>query len=253
MSGTYQDPYAPRFDPDGQDFPATYPNLLAKGVTGVSGFSPFELWAGESDIVTSQGTAAANIAQFQVLTMDSNGHFTPWLGFGGTEGTQTFTYSAVPANNDTLTVNGVSLTYVTDEANEGQLDVRSMQVADVTRATAAYINANQEAFGVTATATATTVVVTANEAGTAANATTTAESSTAITVGGATLAGGTATTSTGKAVAFAAQPAVAGGPVAVYVGGVPNHEALIWPTSCNSLDQRKLAFAGSNIVVGRLL
>ena len=31
MSGSYQDPYAPGFDPNGANFPATYPNLLARG------------------------------------------------------------------------------------------------------------------------------------------------------------------------------------------------------------------------------
>jgi hypothetical protein len=46
----------------------TYPNLLAGGITSESSFAPFELWAGEADLVTSQGTAAANLAQFTVVT-----------------------------------------------------------------------------------------------------------------------------------------------------------------------------------------
>lgn len=46
---------------------ATYPNLLAGGLDLEGTFAPFELWAGESDHVTSQGTAGADLAQFTVI------------------------------------------------------------------------------------------------------------------------------------------------------------------------------------------
>lgn len=58
-----------------------YPNLLASGVDLVSAYQPFQLFAGESDIVTDQATAAAAaIEQFRVVARDANGHLIPWDG-----------------------------------------------------------------------------------------------------------------------------------------------------------------------------
>jgi len=56
-------------------------------------------------------------------------------------------------------------------------------------------------------------------------------------------------------VGFAAQPTVGGGAIQVYDSGAPNHEALVWPSSLDTYEKRRLAFAypGSNIFVGRLL
>lgn len=51
----------------------SYPNMLAQGVNLVNTFAPFELWAGESDLVTSQGTAGANLAQFLVIARNPAG------------------------------------------------------------------------------------------------------------------------------------------------------------------------------------
>jgi hypothetical protein len=46
---------------------AEYPNTLAHGIDAVAGLDPFQLWAGEMDIVNSTGLAgAADIAQFTV-------------------------------------------------------------------------------------------------------------------------------------------------------------------------------------------
>lgn len=47
--------------------PATYPDQLAKGVTTHDPFVPFELFAGESDVVTTQGTAQGPVPQFSIL------------------------------------------------------------------------------------------------------------------------------------------------------------------------------------------
>jgi hypothetical protein len=51
----------------------TYPNLLAGGIVNENAFAPFELWAGEADLVTSQGTAGANLAQFTVIARAATG------------------------------------------------------------------------------------------------------------------------------------------------------------------------------------
>lgn len=57
----------------------TYPNLLAGGLTDEGDFVPFELFAGESDIVTSQGTAGATaLEQFRVVARDTDGTLIPW-------------------------------------------------------------------------------------------------------------------------------------------------------------------------------
>lgn len=44
-----------------------YPNMLARGLTAEGEFKPFELFAGESDIVTSQGKASAPVRQFALV------------------------------------------------------------------------------------------------------------------------------------------------------------------------------------------
>lgn len=59
---------------------ATYPNLLAGGITLEGDILPFELYAGESDIVTSQFTAGEAITQFDVLVCSPAGVVTKWNG-----------------------------------------------------------------------------------------------------------------------------------------------------------------------------
>lgn len=60
----------------------SYPNMLAEGVTLENTFAPFELWAGESDLVTSQGTAGANLAQFTVIARNPAGKIVAWVPAG---------------------------------------------------------------------------------------------------------------------------------------------------------------------------
>lgn len=117
-----------------------YPDMLARGPTVLGTFTPFELWAGESDLVTSQGTASAALAQFQVIARD-------------------------PATQKIIAWDG----------------------------------------------------------------------------------------STGKPIGFMAQAAAADGPAAFYTGGVPNHLALLWPPSVDTLAKRKAAFDGSNMTIGSIL
>jgi hypothetical protein len=65
----------------------TYPNLLAGGIVAESTFAPFELWAGEADLVTSQGTAGANLAQFTVVARAATGGKIVALVPGATDST----------------------------------------------------------------------------------------------------------------------------------------------------------------------
>jgi hypothetical protein len=229
----------------------SYPNMLASGVDLENTFAPFELWAGESDIVTSQGTAAENIAQFTVVTYDAQARITAWLGGGGAAGTQTVTFStAVPANGDTVTINGQAITFKTtptgtyDLAIPGSLALAASTLRDL-------VNAHEDTFNATATASSGVVTLSAANLGEAGNAVTVAKSGTNIAVGGATLAGGT--DQGAKPIGFMAQAAVTGGPAVFYTGGVPNHAVLIWPASVSTLDARKAAFAGTNITISALL
>jgi hypothetical protein len=56
----------------------SYPNMLAGGVDLENTFAPFELWAGESDLVTSQATAGANLAQFTVIAYSATNTIVAW-------------------------------------------------------------------------------------------------------------------------------------------------------------------------------
>lgn len=56
-----------------------------------------------------------------------------------------------------------------------------------------------------------------------------------------------------NAVGIAAQPAAANAYFPLYVGGVFNHEALVWDAADDTLAERKAAFDGTNIGVRQLL
>jgi hypothetical protein len=65
------------------NYTATYPNTLAGGIDTDTVSAPFELWAGEADLVTSQGTAGANLAQFTVIMRDGTNKIVAWDGTAG--------------------------------------------------------------------------------------------------------------------------------------------------------------------------
>lgn len=60
---------------------------------------------------------------------------------------------------------------------------------------------------------------------------------------------------TEKAVAIAAQPVVIANqvPGPVYLGGYFNHAALVWAAATDLLSERKAAFDGTAINIGKLL
>jgi hypothetical protein len=241
---------------------ASFPSLLAAGVTDLGRFDPFHLFAGESDIVTDQAQAADNTAilQFQVLTYDSDGRLTPWLGTADyAYGTITFTDS--PSDTETVSVNGNAITFIatgTPAADEVLIDADD--TVTVSRF-AAVINSDPATYAVHASigATGLVVTVTAIEAGTGGNAIALAEATaTAVSVSGATLTDvtGAETVPTGNPVAIAAQavPSTSTGPMLpIYTGGVFNHEALVWPAGVATLAQRRAALAGTNLGVRQLL
>lgn len=58
----------------------------------------------------------------------------------------------------------------------------------------------------------------------------------------------------GKPIGFIAQPISAeDASVAVYVGGYPNHEALVWPDALDTFEKRRAAFIGNGAMfIGKL-
>lgn len=243
---------------------STYPNLLAHGIDNAGDVpAVFELFAGDTpQPATDQGQAADGqaIQQFQVLMHDAEGKLVP-MTTAGDYATGTITVGGQPADGETVTINGVAITFeATAPAAAGQ----SLIGADTTETATnlrAVINDAPETYGVTASGTGTTVTLTAIAAGTAGNAITLAEAVTdaGFTVSGATLSGANAAEDvpSGNAVAVAAQAVAAATPgafVPVYVAGCFNHEALVWPAGLATLRTRKMAFESSRgIVVKQLL
>lgn len=256
----------------------SYPSLLAAGVTELGRFDQFDLYGGESDIVTSQGQAAdaQAILQFQILAMDVNGRIVPWDASEFGYASQTVTFSGQPAPADVVTVNGIAITFVASGATGAQVNIGATSVATVA-AFVALINGTPDSVnaetlqpiygteplagtGVTATLDTTGLVATlhATAPGTAGNSITLTKSGANIAVGGAVLAGGAAEVDTvaKRAIGIAAQPVAATTPgtwLPYFTGGVFNHQALVWPASVATLAQRQRAFAGSDIGVRQLL
>jgi hypothetical protein len=80
--GTLRDRLVPGSDSVyGTNNYSQYPSMLASGVTDEGDFTPFELFAGEADIVTDRGTAdVAAIQQFQVISRTATGTLQAWDG-----------------------------------------------------------------------------------------------------------------------------------------------------------------------------
>ena len=179
---------------------ATYPSLLATGV-GIAGrFDQFDLLAGEDDIVTGQGQVADGVAilQFQMLTFDNDGRLIPW-GATGEHATAALTFTGQPTANDTVTVNGVAITFVASGATGAQVNIGTL-ATDTVANLVALINGTSSGTdpktlfptygiaplagtGVTATVDATGLIVTLSAVteGTAGNALTLSESTSNMT------------------------------------------------------------------------
>lgn len=240
---------------------ATYPDLLAKGSENLGRYDQFDLYAGERDIVSSQGQAADGqaIQQFQVLTLDAAGRYIP-LSLTGDYATGTITVGGQPVDTETVTINGAVITFIA----AGTPTATQVLIGADTAATAANlagrINSAPDTYDVSASVAGNVVTLTANMVGTAGNAITLAEAvaNVSFTLSGATLTGANAAEDvpSGNAVAIAAQAVAAATPgswLPVYIGGAFNHEALVWPAGMNTLAQRKLLFAGTPIHVTQLL
>lgn len=117
------------------------------------------------------------------------------IGTGGTFATGTVTFSANPANNDTLTLNGVVYTFTTAVTIGGTL-AQTLQTLLTTLQDSGNASLTAASYSVAGSV----LTVTYNTAGTGGNAYTLAKTSTAITLSGATLTGGAGSGGTGLTV-----------------------------------------------------
>lgn len=260
--------------------PGTYPTLLTAGLTNLGRFDQFDLFAGEDDIVTSQAQAADGqaILQFQPLSFDANGRLVPWDASGEGYASGTLTFTGQPVAADTVTINGVVIDFVATATpgDDDEVVIGATAVATVA-ALIALLNGTPDGVnlgtnnptygisplagtGVTATVDATGLIVTLHAIvpGTAGNSITLTEAATNVAASAATLTGGAAESvlEPKQLIGIAAQPVSATTPgtwLPYFIGGVFNHEVLVWPGSVATLAQRKRAVAGSAIKIGQLL
>jgi hypothetical protein len=111
----------------------------------------------------------------------------------GTYATGTITVGAQPANNETVSINGQAITFVTGTPTGQQVQIGATTTVTA-QALITLINENKQLYKVSASGATNAVTLTAVASGTGGNSITLAETVTAVgfTVSGATLSGGTA-------------------------------------------------------------
>lgn len=258
--------------------------ILAHGLTAEGSYEPIQLWAGEPNGQTTQGTCAAGHVfgklnsrgetyKFPVVAL-VGGLLVPWNPLADSNvpnayasGTITFS-TAVPTADETVTINGKVITFkVAADPDEDEVTIGAT-LAETAANLAAFINAHRMDFdvedgnGVIATSAA--GVVTVKSAGTAGNAVTLAEAGTNIAVSGANLTGGTDSDAEagGARVPYGILPhaldttdaeGAYDGPVdtPVFISGHPSFDALDLPEG-TTYQEIKAAFAGTMINVQKL-
>jgi hypothetical protein len=181
-------------------------------------------------------------------------------GAGPTSATGTVVLAQLPANGDTITVNGAVLTLGTYAApNVGQVNI-GVDLPTTAANIAAEINSNLALYGVYATVAGSTVTLTSNAPGAAGNGVALAIASTGNTISAASLAGGVdgvavETASESRPIGILAQYVDASkGPVAApyFMAGVFNAAALVWPAGLINLAAQQAAFDRTPIRVQML-
>lgn len=252
---------------------------ILAGYRTVGTFAPIQLWAGEPNGQTTQGTVAAGQVlgllndreetyKFPVVAL-VGGKLVKWNPLASDNvddyatGTVTFS-TAVPTAGETVTINGKVITFRA-AADEDEDEVTIGATLNATAANlAAFINEHRNEFGIAGgvTATVNAAVVTVRSPGTAGNAVTLAEAGANIAVSGATLANGTDSDAQlgGAAKPYGILPHAldtsatgynADVDSPVFISGHPNFEALDLPVG-TTYAEIKAAFAGSMINVQRL-
>lgn len=228
---------------------------LAGGLNVEGTFVPDQLYAGESDIVTTQGVLAKGIAfqRYQVVT-EAGGLLRPYDKEGRASGTLTF--SGVGTAADTITINGVVIT-LRAAADPALDEVTIGGTAGATAANlAAFVNNNAARLGVIATVTGAVVTLKAIEPGVDGNDITTAEAGTNTAFGAATLTGGNALSRPFGVLPHAVDTTVAGTNAAtdspVIIGGPLNFDVLVADGATYDELREAFMFGNSKIVIQKL-
>ena len=254
---------------------------LAGGVDTIGTFTPIQLWAGEPNGQTTQGTLAAGqkvgqknsrgeTFKFPVVAL-VGGLLVAWnpLADGDVPSawaTGTVTFSvAVPTAGETVTIAGDVITFraLADVDAPGEVAIGAT-LAETAANLATYINANRNSFAnFPLNATSNAGVVTIKAAGTAGNGVTLTEAGANIAVSGATLTGGTDSDAEagGARVPYGILPHAldttatgynAAVDTPVFISGHPAFDALDLPVG-TTYQEIKAAFAGTMINVQKLL
>lgn len=228
---------------------------LASGLTVEGTFSPDQLYAGEADIVTTQGMLAKGIAflRYQVLER-AGGLLKPYDKEGRASGALTF--SGVGTAADTVTINGIAIT-LRAAADPALDEVTIGGTAAASAANfAAFVNLNSARLGVIATVVGAVVTLKAIEPGVDGNDITTVEAGTGTSFGAATLTGGNALSRPYCILPHAVDTTVAGTNAAtaspIIVGGVFNYDALVADSATYDELREAFAYGNSNIVIQKL-
>jgi len=256
---------------------------LAGGLNLEGTFTPIQLWAGEPNGQTTQGTCAAGHVfglknsrgetyKFPVVALVA-GLLVPWNPLADSNvpdayATGTITFSvAVPSEDETVTINGKVITFkVAADPDEDEVTIGAT-LTETAENLVAFINAHRMEFdvedgnGIIATNAA--GVVTVKSAGVAGNAVTLAEAGDNIAVSGATLSGGTDSDAEagGARVPYGILPHAldttadgynAAVDTPVFISGHPSFDALHLPDG-TTYQEVKAAFAGTMINVQKLL
>lgn len=176
-------------------------NGIPRTVSGLN-FSAQTNLNGVASVI--QTAVAALVASSTVVWDADNGRFVIKSGTTGATSTigfltdptafGTLNFASLPANNDTVTIQGTAVTFKTSGATGNQVNIGANGTAMAT-AFAAFANASADAnlSLMTYLTVGTVVYVIAKLTGTAGNAYTLAKSGTNPTISGATLAGGSGT------------------------------------------------------------
>lgn len=223
------------------------------GTADEGSYSPTQLFTAEDEIKTSEGTYKnnQNVAVLTILALDSANQLVPWDptdDISAVQATGSISLqNAAPAANDTVTINGVAITFVTSGATGAQV-LRGADASAAATNLRTYINANPGSLHVTAGGSAGSVLLTATDPGDDGNAVTLAKSFATPangTVSGATLTGGydaadnLGLKSIPVGVAAADMNTTSGGLNAAtwgpyYVSACFNPDLLVWPAGLAS-------------------
>lgn len=245
--------------PDGVD-----PNTLLPtyGVSSLAGTGVTATVDATGLIVTLSAAVEGTAGNALTLTESATNVAVSGAVLSGAEAdraTGTLTFGAIAVNNQTITINGSVVTWKTSGAATNGTEANiGASATDSAQNLKAVINAFPGLFEVTAAGNGAVLTLTAIPEGTPGNSITLARSNTVPTLSGATLTGGGASEPDAalSPIGIAAQPVPATTPgtwLPYFMGGVFNHQVLIWPPGVATLAQRKRAVANSSFKIGQLL